>query len=374
MRTISKSEAVKKQIIRGIHLGNWPPGCALSSIEALAKKYGVSKNTVSIALAGLNDAGIIRLEHGKATRVCSQPFRRHIEIITYGQFPVANDHFWGEFNRGAVDELAGREDITCHLDALVNSFLYLNTPVPEHIQEGGVILMGSVDEDFLARLRLEKIPFITVHGSMAHDDHFGFGVDFAPVMEEIAGRLAGSGCRRIAFVGISDAELTGRNNINRQKYDLFTAALKRHGLPVLPELQLFCEHFMHCGYQAVKELLDSGAERPDAFFFASDILAPGVYKALHEAGLRVPDDVLAVGCDGQEIGNYILPELTTIEFDRYEIGRTAAAALADFLIGNKNIVSRNFPASLLERKSLAREVISGTINPQTKRKQERKYL
>lgn len=375
MRAISKSEAVKEQIVRSIHSGYYPPGGTLPSMEVLSRKYGVSKNTISLALSGLNDAGIIVLEHGKATRISHHPFLHHIEVIIDGQFPIQNDQFWGEFNRGVAEELVGRADFTCHQEALINSFLFLNTPVPPHIQTGGVILMGTVEEIFLCRLRQEHIPFLTVHGSTAHDGHLGFCVDFAGVMEEVVSRFSAAGCRRIAFVGASDfnSETEGRNNINWQKYALFTSALKRHGLPVLPELQIPCVHLMPRGYQAVRDLLDSGIPCPDAFFFASDILAPGAYKALHEVGLRVPDDVLAIGCDNLEIGNYILPELTTIQFDRYEIGRTAAVAMIDLLNGGKSVVSRNFPAFLVERKSSAREITSGTIAYSRIQKQKRAF-
>lgn len=67
MRSISKSEVVRNLIIEDIHAGWYASGDALPSIETLAKRFEVSKNTVSLALSGLREAGIVRLEHGKAT-------------------------------------------------------------------------------------------------------------------------------------------------------------------------------------------------------------------------------------------------------------------------------------------------------------------
>lgn len=103
MRSISKSEAVRNLIIEDIHAGWYASGDALPSIETLAKRFEVSKNTVSLALSGLREAGIVRLEHGKATRVTGQLFKRHVEVIVYGQYPALHDPFWGEFTRGIGD-------------------------------------------------------------------------------------------------------------------------------------------------------------------------------------------------------------------------------------------------------------------------------
>lgn len=56
------------------------------------------------------------------------------------------------------------------------------------------------------------------------------------------------------------------------------------------------------------------AERgcPDALFCFNDEMAVGASRALRESGIRVPQDVLLVGCDGTEEGEYMNPPLSTI--------------------------------------------------------------
>jgi LacI family transcriptional regulator len=51
---------------------------------------------------------------------------------------------------------------------------------------------------------------------------------------------------------------------------------------------------------------------PDAIFCFNDEMAVGANRALREIGLRVPDDVLLVGCDGTEEGEYMNPSLSTV--------------------------------------------------------------
>ena len=44
----------------------------------------------------------------------------------------------------------------------------------------------------------------------------------------------------------------------------------------------------------------------------SDTLAIGVYRALYEAGLKIPGDVSVIGFDGIPFGDYLQPKLTTL--------------------------------------------------------------
>jgi hypothetical protein len=54
------------------------------------------------------------------------------------------------------------------------------------------------------------------------------------------------------------------------------------------------------------------AERRDALFVATDPMAAGVYRALDEASLRIPDDIAVVGFDGLPRGPVLTPPLTTV--------------------------------------------------------------
>ena len=64
-----------------------------------------------------------------------------------------------------------------------------------------------------------------------------------------------------------------------------------------------------------------------AIFCASDQLALGVLRALHEAGRRVPEDVSVVGFDGAPDGAHYLPPLTTVRQDFAELGRLSLGLL-----------------------------------------------
>ncbi|WP_433309672.1 substrate-binding domain-containing protein [Micromonospora sp. CA-269861] len=64
-----------------------------------------------------------------------------------------------------------------------------------------------------------------------------------------------------------------------------------------------------------------------AVFCASDQLALGVLRALHEAGRRVPEDVSVVGFDGTLDSAHYLPPLTTVRQNFAELGRLSLELL-----------------------------------------------
>ena len=81
------------------------------------------------------------------------------------------------------------------------------------------------------------------------------------------------------------------------------------------------------GYHAATALL-ALAERPDAIFCYSDLLATGAMRAVFDAGLRVPEDVAIIGIDDIEEGRYSRPSLSTVSLDTPFIAHHAVARIA----------------------------------------------
>jgi len=68
---------------------------------------------------------------------------------------------------------------------------------------------------------------------------------------------------------------------------------------------------------------------PDAFFVGADKTAFGVIRALHENGIRLPEDVALVGFDSDKPDTYdmLFPKLTTMRQPLYEMGRAGVELL-----------------------------------------------
>lgn len=75
---------------------------------------------------------------------------------------------------------------------------------------------------------------------------------------------------------------------------------------------------------------------PDAVFCFNDLLALGAIRALHEAGLRIPEDVAVVGFDDIEEASFSTPSLTTIAPDKEKLGELAVSFLLERIKGTRN--------------------------------------
>lgn len=108
-------------------------------------------------------------------------------------------------------------------------------------------------------------------------------------------------------------------------------ALEERDLPV-PALGEEGDWSSRSGYQVAKAMLGD-LPRPTAVFAANDQMALGLLRALHEAGLRVPEDVSVVGFDDMPESGYFTPPLTTIRQDFLELGQRTMALVLRVLAG-----------------------------------------
>ncbi len=86
------------------------------------------------------------------------------------------------------------------------------------------------------------------------------------------------------------------------------------------------------GYSAGRELLGRRGDFT-AVFAGADVIAAGLYMALAEAGLCIPDDVSVVGFDDSYHARFMAPPLTTIRQKPDRLGEMAAEQLLTLLAG-----------------------------------------
>ncbi len=89
------------------------------------------------------------------------------------------------------------------------------------------------------------------------------------------------------------------------------------------------------GYAAAREVLAN--DGVTAIFVGNDSMALGTLHAMHELGLRCPEDVSLIGFDDYPEAAFFSPGLTTIRQDFDEIGRLSVSLLLDLI--EKNISS-----------------------------------
>lgn len=71
-------------------------------------------------------------------------------------------------------------------------------------------------------------------------------------------------------------------------------------------------------YEYTKKRIEKG-DYPKAFFVSGDEKVLGVYKAIFEKNLRIPQDISVMGFDNIPSSEFYLPALTTIKQDYYQM-------------------------------------------------------
>ena len=101
------------------------------------------------------------------------------------------------------------------------------------------------------------------------------------------------------------------------------------------------------GYREGLRVFADPDARPTGVVCFNDLVAMGLLRALHESGLRVPDDVSVVGHNDIPSAAYLSPPLTTVKSPAREVGRRAASML----------LRRIAPANVEDREGDPRRVV-----------------
>ena len=99
------------------------------------------------------------------------------------------------------------------------------------------------------------------------------------------------------------------------------------------------------GQTVTRELLERESDL-DAIICATDRLAFGAYKILHEHKKRIPEEVSVAAFGGYDESTLLTPELTTLKFDSYGMGYLGAETILKMITGEpvskKQIVGYEF--------------------------------
>ena len=137
--------------------------------------------------------------------------------------------------------------------------------------------------------------------------------------------LLGLGHRHIALVGIRDqpqmVHISQRRGIDK--------AIRNSEQDVELEYIGSEADSEKTAYDALTHRLAQPGPFPTAIQAVNDQIVPGILKALHDHGLRVPDDVSIIGFDNLAASEYYYPSLTTVSQTHLDMGRRAVDAVID---------------------------------------------
>jgi DNA-binding LacI/PurR family transcriptional regulator len=89
----------------------------------------------------------------------------------------------------------------------------------------------------------------------------------------------------------------------------------------------------------------------DAIFTGDDDAAVGIYDALAEARIKIPDSVKVVGFDDSHFSPFLQPSLTTVRAPTEEVGRFATRKLLALIEERPVETTTLLPTQIIIRQS-----------------------
>lgn len=195
--------------------------------------------------------------------------------------------------------------------------------IRRHMIDGVILSPLALSEDDLAQYA--SVPLVLLGERLGSQLADHVAIDNRAAAAELTTHLLSGGRRRIGVIG---AQRPPFGHSARQRLRGYRTALEEAGIAYDPELVRMASKWGREQGQANTTRLMSLDEPPDAVFCFNDLLGLGAIRALHDLGLRVPEDVAVVGFDDIEDGRFSVPSLTTIAPDKAGIAREAVARLA----------------------------------------------
>lgn len=158
----------------------------------------------------------------------------------------------------------------------------------------------------------------------------------------VAKFLIGQGHTRLAFVAGCRHATT---SLDRERG--FVSELKRSGLKLHAKAHA---NFSYDAAYSVVSAMVTGADAPDAIFFASDVMALAGVDAIRTAGRGVPDDISIVGFDDIAAASWAPYRLTTVRQPIPQMVNSVLRKLG-LVTAPALTLTHKIKASLIERES-----------------------
>lgn len=355
-------QAIEAQIADG----TLKPGEKLPSERSLQEHLSISRGPIREAIRALVQADLLRSVPGTGTFVL-EPRARSAHLGLVGLVvSSANFHFFypqlaaafsGQMRGAGYGVLMSLhseqvDELVRIVDQMRDQGVKALAVTPPRYGELALVVEQWVREGMPLVFVGRRSPVYTVDCVATDNETIGY---------QAARHLIELGHRRIVHIGFTDYS-TGIDRAQGYQRAMEEAgldpqvvelpgngAVPRSSVDGIPD-----EHLAVPAYQVALEVWGQGGDLPTAAFCFNDITAMGVYKALRELGLRIPEDVSLVGVDNLPTTRHFEVPLSTFALPGAEIGRRAAQILLQRLGGSGERPQQYLlPARFIARQSVA---------------------
>lgn len=198
--------------------------------------------------------------------------------------------------------------------------LHLPSVLQRHDLVRAAIVAGTNSQNLLDFLAHKGIGYVVLGNNVAgpwrHQESSAVYFDDVDGAYRVTQYLLSLGHRSVCYVG------NCRMAWFLRRFEGYRKAMEEAGLNPLRN-DVDCEEAEDLGFLATKSILSGGAP-VTAIFAGDDNVARGVYKALREAALRIPDDISVAGFNDIPEAAALNPPLTSVRVFTDQVGKQMA--------------------------------------------------
>jgi len=262
-----------------------------------------------------------------------------LAIYSYQQDLEINDPYYLAIRHGIETqcEKLGIELTNC----------YFNNALPELKKVTGVLIVGQPSRAIrdAATALTDNVCFIDFHEPGSSYD--AVDIDLVRIAKEVINFFIAQGARRIGFIGGQDEP---------GKADIREVAFVEYGRlkGVVSEEDIWRGGgSSSSGYELAKTML-AKADFPTALFVASDSIAIGVLRAIHERGLSIPEDISLISVNDIPTARFTFPPLSTVRIHSEMMGSQGVNLLVEKARDGRALPLNVFVPSVLKLRGTTR--------------------
>ena len=190
--------------------------------------------------------------------------------------------------------------------------------IPQMLRSGvdGMIITSlGLSPHIRSAMSDARIPVVELEENSCSDEYDCVQTSCTLGAYEIVEHLIQMGHKKIAIINGPDASVTA----TERKTGYFRA-MEDYAIPVNPDYVICNDYYTSCGYEGMMKLW-SLKNRPTAVFSTNYSICLGVYEAIYELDIRIPDALSVVSFDDFQLSQMLSPQLTAV--------RQPLSALAD---------------------------------------------
>jgi LacI family transcriptional regulator len=207
-------------------------------------------------------------------------------------------------------------------------------PEPSLLQDAsGVIAIGRHDDDEIAWLKRHARHVVFADFSPPLGEFDSVESDLILATRKLLLALTAMGYKRIAFAGWVDAYNGVVRSLPEKRCRAYMQWMNEAG-QFDERICLTESNTAESGYKLTRAIL-SERRRPDALITCNDNMAVGAYRAIHELGLSIPEDIAVASFNDISVAQFMNPPLSTVRLPSEEIGETAVELLLERIAGRE---------------------------------------